>query len=108
MCSLATTVSAERTNCGGDAKWPSLLWQSKLAGGELRNTPTLFVIGSNSLWSPLAEMEKVRRQTPGSSLLVLPGADDALQAEYKFMRMGTTQDLCDQKAANEMGIGRAK
>jgi pimeloyl-ACP methyl ester carboxylesterase len=87
-----------RSRCFSDAP------QSKLAECELRNTPALFVIGSNSLWSPLAEMERVRRQTPGSTLLVIPGADDALQAEYKFMRMGTTQDLCDHKAAAEIGV----
>lgn len=51
-------------------------------------------------------MEKVRRQTPGSVLYVIPGADDALQAEYKFMRMGATQDLCDNKAAVEVGVSR--
>ena len=48
-------------------------------------------------------MEKIRRSA-GSVLHVVPGADDALQAEYKFVRMGTTQDACDHKIYTEIGM----
>lgn len=78
--------------------------------GNLKNVSVQFIIGSNSRWCSFSDIEKLRRQRNGllagvSTLLyIVPGANDGLQVEYKFMRMGLTQEACDQRICIEIGM----